>query len=129
MRCWCGYLSGARCRLFAYGPADATAIPNPHRVLRHLNSDWFYLPGTGLPRLSWKRGRLTSVVVLVYLPSQSTFEFSSLQHVKLWSTGVLFRRSLRLELTSWAYPAININSCLQALTKIILLQQISHPEH
>ena len=27
--CWCAYLSGARCRLFAYGPADATAIPNP----------------------------------------------------------------------------------------------------
>jgi len=31
MRCWCGYLSGARCRLFAYGSAygsaDATAIP------------------------------------------------------------------------------------------------------
>ena len=26
-RCWCGYLSGARCRLFAYGPADASAIP------------------------------------------------------------------------------------------------------
>ena len=24
MRCWCGYLSGATCRLFAYGPADAT---------------------------------------------------------------------------------------------------------
>ena len=22
MRCWCGYLSGSRCRLFAYGPAD-----------------------------------------------------------------------------------------------------------
>jgi len=36
-----------------------------------------------------------------------------------WSTCVLFRRSLRLELTSWAYPAININSCLQALTKDI----------
>jgi len=28
-RCWCGYLSGARCRLFAYGPADATASQNP----------------------------------------------------------------------------------------------------
>ena len=28
MRCWCGYLSGARCRLFAYGPADATASQN-----------------------------------------------------------------------------------------------------
>ena len=25
MMCWCGYLSGARCRLFTYGPADATA--------------------------------------------------------------------------------------------------------
>jgi len=24
MRCWCGYLSGARSRLFACGPADAT---------------------------------------------------------------------------------------------------------
>ena len=32
---------------------------------------------------------------------------------------VLFRRSSRLELTSWAYPAININSCLQALAKDI----------
>jgi len=29
MRCWCGYLSGARCRLFAYGPADATASQTP----------------------------------------------------------------------------------------------------
>ena len=29
MRCWCGYLSGARCRLFAYGPAYATASQNP----------------------------------------------------------------------------------------------------
>jgi len=24
MRCWCGYLSGVRCRLFSYNPADAT---------------------------------------------------------------------------------------------------------
>ena len=30
MRCWCGYLSGARHRLFAYGPADATIIPKPY---------------------------------------------------------------------------------------------------
>ena len=29
MRCWCGYLSGARCTLFAYGQADATASQNP----------------------------------------------------------------------------------------------------
>jgi len=29
IRCWCGYMAGARCRLFAYGPADATASQNP----------------------------------------------------------------------------------------------------
>jgi len=28
MKCWHGYLSGARCRWFAYGPADATATPS-----------------------------------------------------------------------------------------------------
>ena len=43
--CWCGYLSGARCRLFAYGLADSTAIPNPHHLSPYLNSDWFYLCG------------------------------------------------------------------------------------
>ena len=58
MRCWCGYLSGARCRLFAYGPADATAIPKLRHLLPHLNPDWIYLRGTGLSRLSWKRGPL-----------------------------------------------------------------------
>jgi len=57
VKCWCGYLSGARCRLFACGPADTTAIPQFHRLLPHLNPDLFYLSGTGLPRLSWKRGR------------------------------------------------------------------------
>ena len=58
-RCWRGYLSGVRCRLFAYCPADATAIPKPRHLLRHSNPVWFYLSGTGLPRLSWKRGHLT----------------------------------------------------------------------
>ena len=28
MRCWHGYLSGAKCKWLAYGPADATAIPS-----------------------------------------------------------------------------------------------------
>jgi len=27
--------------LFAYGPADATAIPKPDHLLPHLNPDWF----------------------------------------------------------------------------------------
>ena len=56
MRRWHSYLSGARCRLFAHGPADATAIWRAHHLLPHVNPGWFYLPGTGLPRLSWKRG-------------------------------------------------------------------------
>ena len=56
LTCWCGCLSGARCRLLACGPADATAIPKPHYLLPHLNPDWFYLSGTSLPRLSWIRG-------------------------------------------------------------------------
>ena len=65
MRCRCGYLSGARCRLFAYSPANATAVPKPHLLLPYVNPDCFSLSGTGLPRLSWKRGRSTSVVVVV----------------------------------------------------------------
>jgi len=28
MKCWCGYLSGAKCKWFAYGPSDATATPS-----------------------------------------------------------------------------------------------------
>jgi len=53
MRCCCGYLSGARCRLFACGPADATATPKHYILLPHLNSDWF------LPFWYW----LTQVVL------------------------------------------------------------------
>jgi len=46
----------SRCRLFAYGPADATASQNP--VISGLILIWtgFYFSGTGLPGLSWKRG-------------------------------------------------------------------------
>ena len=50
MRCWHGYLSAAKCRLFAHGPADATVTPKPHYIVLHLNPEWFYLSGTGLPR-------------------------------------------------------------------------------
>jgi len=46
MRCWCGYLSGARCRLFTYSPADATTVPKPNHLLPRLYPDWLYLsPG------------------------------------------------------------------------------------
>ena len=48
---------GAKCRLFAYGPAEVTAVPKPRHLLPHLHPQWIYLSGTGLPRFSWKRGR------------------------------------------------------------------------
>ena len=51
------------CRLFAYGPADATAIPKRYHLLPHLNQDWFYLSDIGFPRLFWKRGHWMGVVV------------------------------------------------------------------
>jgi len=39
------WVSGARCR-FAYGPVDATVT---HYLLLSVNTDWFYLSGTGSP--------------------------------------------------------------------------------
>jgi len=49
---WCGYLSGARCKWFAYGPADATATPSS---LAPVKSRMVYLSGAGLPMLSWEK--------------------------------------------------------------------------
>ena len=52
MRCWRGYLSGMRCKWFAYGPADVTAT---YHLLVYWNQEWFVLSGAGLPRLYWKK--------------------------------------------------------------------------
>jgi len=54
VRYWRGYLSGARYKWFAYGPADATATSSSLALVK----SWMvYLSGAGLPRLSWKKGR------------------------------------------------------------------------
>jgi len=53
MRYWRGYLSGARFKWFAYGPADATATASS---LAPVKSRMVYLSGAGLPRLFWKKG-------------------------------------------------------------------------
>jgi len=92
---WCGYLSAARCRLFAYGPADATASQNPHHLLPRLNPDWFHLSGTGLPRLSWKSGRWTGVVVVAVVATwllaafRSCSSLASVIFCEKWSCGQL----------------------------------------
>ena len=54
VRYWRSYLSGARCKWFAYGPADAAATLSS---LAPVKSRMVYLSGAGLPRLSWKKGR------------------------------------------------------------------------
>ena len=66
MRCWRGYLSGARCRWLAY---DAIAILSS---LASVKSRMVYLFAAGLPKLCWKKGCLMSVVVCLseLIPSQ-----------------------------------------------------------
>jgi len=64
VRYWRGYLSGARCKWFAYGPADATATPSS---LAQQNPEWFaflvsaYLGCPGKKAIKWM---LCSVVYL-----------------------------------------------------------------
>ena len=57
-----GYLSRARCKWFAYGLADATATSSS---LAPVKSRMVNIAGAGLPKLSWKKGRQTDVVVVV----------------------------------------------------------------
>ena len=72
------------CTWFAYGSADATATPSS---LASAKSRMVYPSGTGLPRLSWKKGRLTFVCVHVCMPhakynkyNNSWTEYAYLKH-------------------------------------------------
>ena len=86
MRWCCGYLSGVRYRLFAYGPADATVSSKPCHVLRHFNPNWFYLSGTGLSRLfsgkrpinGWSSSTRVFVLFVIGFLSVSYFIISAL---------------------------------------------------
>ena len=51
--------------MFAYGPADAAAIPKPHHLLPHINPDWFYFSATGLPSCPGKEAVKKGVVLIV----------------------------------------------------------------
>ena len=50
------------------------SIPKPYNLLPHLNPDWFYLSGTGLPRLSCKKRPLNGC------SSSSSWHFTSIFH-------------------------------------------------
>jgi len=57
-RCWLVWLSvWIEVQIVCIWSSWCHCIPKPHHLLPPLNPDWFYLSGTGLPRLSWKRGR------------------------------------------------------------------------
>jgi len=42
--CWCGYLSAAKCKWFAYGPADAIATPIISCFIKIQNGSTFLVP-------------------------------------------------------------------------------------
>jgi len=81
MKCWRGYLCTAKCKQFAYGPADATATPLPFGSLKiqigltflvhtYKHCRWAQQEVTllwcgRLVRLPWSAGRSMSVVVLI----------------------------------------------------------------
>ena len=50
--------------MLADGPADATAVPKPDLLLPHLNPNWVYLYGIGLPGLSGKKRPLNGCSVV-----------------------------------------------------------------
>jgi len=55
-------------QIVCISPSWCHCIQKPHhQLLPHLNPHWFYLSGTSLSRLSWKRGYYTGVVVIVVI--------------------------------------------------------------
>ena len=65
LRYWRGCLSGARCKWFARGPADATATPSS---LAPVKSILVYLSGVSLPGCPGKRPLNGCSVVVVVVP-------------------------------------------------------------
>ena len=103
MMCWCGYLSGARCRLFAYGPADAIAVPHLASFKSRLVLPFWY----GLPRLSWKRGCGIVVIVIVAFSALTLLVGRQEGHpaCKKLSGGVLAWSSVWIEVQTCIWPS------------------------
>ena len=68
-------------------------IPKPHHLLPHLSLDWFYLSGVGLPRLSWKRGRVCDVCFYgCLLRILKTRNCSSVTNWSLHTTSIFWQQ-------------------------------------
>ena len=87
----CGYLSAARCSLFAYGPADATAIPAPS--LASFKSRLVFPFWYRLNQVVLEKRPLTgcSIVVLVVWYSLYSFKVRRCpSFTQPWLTAVFF---------------------------------------
>ena len=88
VRYWHGYLSGARCKWFAYGTADATATPSS---LAPKNAEWFTFLVPAYPGCPGKRplnGCSSSTYVVLrcdlIIMCKCTFTLHSIQHSGEW---------------------------------------------
>jgi len=84
VRYWRGYRSGARCKWFAYGSADATVTSSS---LAPVKSRMVYLSGASLPRLSWKKRPLNgcSSSISCWARKSTTTDLDF--HKIIWSLG------------------------------------------
>jgi len=89
MRCWHSYLSGMRCKWFAYSPADATTIPSSSQKSGHY---------VGVC-LSFS-AKLTGIWRYFKHNRESTFHIFSMVQT-CFTISVIFRQS-RFELEMWA---------------------------
>jgi len=80
LRCWCGYLPGERCRLFAYSPVDATVSKTSS--LASFKSRLVYLSVTGYTQTVLEKRPLNGyrpLVVAVKREKISELNFSVLK--------------------------------------------------
>jgi len=114
--CCCGYLSGARCRLFAYGPADATAIPKHHHLLSHKSRLVFFtflVPAfLGCPKKAFKQvysssivvadvGNFSDINILLLWTKVFVYDLSVLNYAVLWHCWLGGRKGIRPLKTEW----------------------------
>ena len=74
MRCSCGYLSGVMCRLYPYGPADATLSQNPiifsSFKSRLVFPFWYRLTQVVLEKRLLKRWNSSSYYIFISVDSR-----------------------------------------------------------
>jgi len=114
VRYWRGYLSRARCKWFAYGPADATAT---HRLLLQWNPEWFTFLVPAYPGCPGKKAVKQMCVCVQYRKTLQYVVVSPVQpsaRFAVWVISVLLAYLLSANMPShrchesyccWSCPA------------------------